>query len=243
MCHSDESRPPAPPRRGPVGDSGPLTLTAPDGNRFAAYRARPAQPTRVGMVILPDVRGLHPFYVDLAHRFAEAGFDSIAFDYFGRTAGEQRDESVDWQQHIEQVTPDHVRLDAGAAVETLRSEDARAVFTVGFCFGGGHSWRLSASDLSLDGTIGFYGRPARVTDVIDDISSPLLMLVAGADQATPLEEFHALDAALTAAAKEHEMYVYDGAPHSFFDRGFADWRDACADAWARIIAFTDKHSA
>ena len=63
------------------------TLTASDGNKFAAYFARAEKPTGAGMVVLPDVRGLHQFYKELAQRFAEAGVDSVAIDYFGRTAG------------------------------------------------------------------------------------------------------------------------------------------------------------
>ncbi len=35
---------------------------------------------------MPDVRGLHNFYKELAQRFAETGIDSAAIDYFGRTA-------------------------------------------------------------------------------------------------------------------------------------------------------------
>jgi carboxymethylenebutenolidase len=51
-----------------------------------------------------------------------------------------------------------------------------------------------------------------------------------------------MDKRLTAAGREHEMYVYPGAPHSFFDRAFEQWRVACADAWRRILAFVDRHS-
>jgi carboxymethylenebutenolidase len=47
---------------------------------------------------------------------------------------------------------------------------------------------------------------------------------------------------LTAAGREHEMVVYPGAPHSFFDRAFDQWRDACAHAWRRILDFIDRHS-
>ena len=61
--------------------------TAADGNRLAAFRARAAEPTGAGIVILPDVRGLHPYYEELALRFAERGIDALAIDYFGRTAG------------------------------------------------------------------------------------------------------------------------------------------------------------
>lgn len=241
MCHSDDSRPPGPPRRGEVSEHGLRTLISIDGNEFAAYRARPAAPSRVGIVVLPDVRGLHPFYMDLAQRFAEGSFEAIAIDYFGRTAGAaQRDSGFDWQQHVPKVTPEHVRADAEAAADELRAGGAESIFTVGFCFGGGHSWRLAASDAGLAGTIGFYGRPALVQDVIEDIHVPILMLIAGNDAATPRGAFHDLEQRLARAGKEHEMHVYEGAPHSFFDRTFDDWQGACIDAWERIINFTDN---
>ncbi|MFN2594241.1 MAG: dienelactone hydrolase family protein [Actinomycetota bacterium] len=241
MCHSDDSRPPAPPRIGDVSKTAALQLTAADGNVFAAYRASPGGTPSAGMIILPDVRGLHPFYKALAERFAEAGYEAIACDYFGRTAGVgERDESFEWKEHVAQVAPKHVRADAGACFDAIGS-NVSDVFTVGFCFGGGNSWRLASTDLPVGGSIGFYGRPALVNDVIGDLSAPLLMLVAGNDAATPLEEFEVLDKELAAAGKEHEMHVYEGAPHSFFDRAFGEWRDACADAWDRILAFTDLH--
>ena len=194
------------------------------------------------MVVLPDIRGLHPYYRDLVVRFAEAGFDTIAIDWFGRTAGEgDRGDDFEWQPLIPQVDPAEVASDVTTAAAHLASLGAGGpVFTVGFCFGGSQSWRLSASDLDLAGVIGFYGQPQRVNDVVGDMSTPLLLLVAGADT-TPQEDFVAFDAALTGAGVPHEMHIYPGAPHSFFDRAFAEWREACGDAWQRILDFTAAH--
>src|SRR5215510_14670308 len=87
MCYGDDARPPAPPVRGEVGDHGDLILTSADGTKFAAYHAHPAGGSDRAIVILPDVRGLHPFYKELAVSFAEAGYHAVAYDYFGRTAG------------------------------------------------------------------------------------------------------------------------------------------------------------
>jgi carboxymethylenebutenolidase len=194
---------------------------------------------------MPDVRGLHHFYKELAQRFAEAGIDAVAIDYFGRTAGDgPRGEDFDFRTHVQQTTPEGIVADVGAAVEFLRSGqmgDVRSVFTVGFCFGGAHSWRQSAAGHGLAGCIGFYGVPARVRDTIPRMSSPLLLLVAGADF-TPLEEFQKFDAELTEAGVPHRMVVYDGAPHSFFDRTFEEHRDACEDAWRQILAFVKENA-
>lgn len=244
MCHDDDSRPPSPPTVGEVAAHGLLTLTSADGTEFAAYDARPAGPADVGVVILPDVRGLHAYYEQLAIRFAEAGFAAVAIDYFGRTVGVgERSDTFDWQREIGSVKPEGVAADAGAAVAHLQSNGVRSVFTVGFCFGGSQSWRLAASELPLAGCIGFYGRPSMVADVEQSFHHPLLMLVAGADAATPMNDFLDFDRRLKALEKVHEMRVYDGAPHSFFDRSFGEWKDACTDAWQRILDFVQGHAA
>ncbi len=222
-----------------------MHLTAADGNRFMAYFARAAEPSGAGMVVLPDVRGLHSFYKELAQRFAEAGISAVAIDYFGRTAGDgPRDEGFDYQPHREKTTSEGIAADTRAAVEFLRSGqlgDVRSVFTVGFCFGGAQSWRQSAAGHGLAGSIGFYGVPSRVRDTIPQMAAPLLLLVAGADF-TPLEEFKKFDGELTEAQVPHRMVVYDGAPHSFFDRTFAEHKDACDDSWKQILGFVQDHT-
>jgi carboxymethylenebutenolidase len=51
-----------------------------------------------------------------------------------------------------------------------------------------------------------------------------------------------LDKNLDQAGIEHEIKIYPGAPHSFFDRRQADFADASADAWQRILSFIHAHS-
>jgi carboxymethylenebutenolidase len=246
MCYSDDARPPIAPVGGAAADQGDLHLTAADGNRLMAYFARAAEPTGSGIVILPDVRGLHAFYRELAQRFAEAGIDAVAIDYFGRTAGDgPRDESFEYRPHVEQTTPENINADVRAAVEYLRSADGggvRSVFTVGFCYGGAHSWRQSAAGHGLAGAIGFYGRPARVRDTIPEMRAPLLLLIAGQDF-TPPEEFDRFQQELRQAGVPFRARTYPDAPHSFFDRSFVEHADACDDAWRQILQFIEEHSA
>ena len=101
MCFSYDSQPPNLPHHhgdggrlppgisvtGGVASAQDVVLTSADGTQFAAYIARPQASSGAGIVILPDVRGLFAFYKDLAERFASAGVEAIALDYFGRTAG------------------------------------------------------------------------------------------------------------------------------------------------------------
>ena len=245
MCYPDDARPPLPPIGGAASDQGEMVLTAADGNKFAAYFARAAAPTGAGMVVMPDVRGLHHFYKELAQRFAEAGIDAVAIDYFGRTAGVgDRSEAFDYKPHVEKTTPEGISADVASAVAHLKSNEGGAVkatFTVGFCFGGSSSWNMSALVDGVNGCIGFYGRPERSLPFLSKMKEPLLLLIAGADF-TPTEAFHDFDKKLSEAKLPHEMHIYEGAPHSFFDRSFAEWKEACDDAWRRMLAFIKKNS-
>src|ERR1700730_4898831 len=141
MCYSDDARPPLPPVvGGAASNHGDFHLTASDGNRFMAHHARAESPTGSGMVILPDVRGLHPFYKELAVRFAEAGVDAVALDYFGRTAeNEDRGEDFDWKPQVTQITPEGLASDVRACIDYLGTADGgrpRAAVTGGVCAGG-----------------------------------------------------------------------------------------------------------
>src|SRR5436309_2796648 len=66
-------------------------------------------------------------------------------------------------------------------------------------------------------------------------------LYGGEDQAIPLDQVEEFDKRLDETGVEHEVHVYPGAPHSFFDRRFEQHADACDDAWRRMLAFIDKH--
>lgn len=245
MCYGDDARPPLPPVRGGADDRGDTTLSASDGAQLMAYYAHPDQPSGKAMVVLPDVRGLHHFYKELAVRFAEAGFHAIAIDYFARTADTpDRGEDFPFMDHVAQMQPDQVDADVAAAAAWLRGlpgAGVSAVFTVGFCMGGALSWRQSASGLGLAGNIGFYGIPSRVEDRIPDMSSPLLVLAAGQDF-TPVEQVEAFADKVRQRGVEVQMKVYPDAPHSFFDRAFDAHQEACDDAWRQILDFTARHS-
>jgi carboxymethylenebutenolidase len=242
MCFSSDQHPPEPPRSSDVGHHGPLVLTSADGNRFSAFEAVPVTPRGASLVLMPDIRGMHAFYTDLALCCAQAGIDTVAMDPYGRSAGlTARDDDFEYMPHAKKLTGQEVLADARAAAARLHERSGDPVFTLGFCMFGGQSWRLAATDLDTAGSIGFYGRPSTVEDVIGDIASPLLILAAGGDKATSPEENAAFVASLKQAGKVHDYVVYEGAPHSFFDRGFEQWRGECADSWVQILAFIDRN--
>jgi len=254
MCFDLDSRPPIDSIAGGSLDAGPITLTSADGTEFRAFGARPANPSGAGILILPDVRGLHPFFEELALRHAERGIAAVAIDYFGRTAGTTpQPDDFDHQPHVAACSWAGLEGDIRAGIEFLRSDAGgapRSTFTTGFCMGGRLASLSATLGLGLSGVISFYGWPtgeSRGTpapaDVADKIECPVLALYGGADQGISAEVRDAYDEALTAAHVEHKTVVYPDAPHSFFDRKAAEFAAASALAWAEELAFIGAHTA
>ena len=256
MCFAFDAHPPELPadlaRPRIAGGAGAelLELTSADGTRFSAALAEAPQASGRAVVILPDIRGLYPFYSELAERFAQAGHHAIAIDYFGRTAGlGPRDEDFEYMPHVQQTRPHTVQADALAALAALRERTGAAeAVSVGFCFGGTQSFLAATNaELALDGVVGFYGslspeRWGRMSPIYraPDMRGPVLGLFGGADEGIPPDQVDAFEAALAGAGVDHEIVIYPGAPHSFFDRRFEEHAEACSDAWRRVLGFLQR---
>jgi carboxymethylenebutenolidase len=151
--------------------------------------------------------------------------------------------------HVQQTTPAGIQADVAACAAHLRAAGCDAVFTVGFCFGGRNSWLAAAAEHGLAGAIGFYGRPGAGNDGTPgplqraaEMSAPILALQAGDDPGIPVEDSEAFGEALAAAGVERELVIYDGAPHSFFDRKQEDFAADSEDAWSRVLEFLQRNS-
>ena len=253
MCHPPGSRPPdVPADLVPISGgaaSEDVILTSEDATRFRARIAKAAEGDR-GVVIAPDVRGLHPFYQELAERFASAGVHAIALDYFGRTAGtSRRGDDFEYREHVAKTKTTTIQADIASAIGHLRgATDARRIFVLGFCMGGRQAFFASAEHAEVAGVIGFYGRLSTregeegtaPKDRAPRMRAPVLGLFGGADPGIPAGEIAEFDRALKDAGVKRHIVTYPGAPHSFFDRTFAEHKDACEDAWRRALGFINN---
>jgi carboxymethylenebutenolidase len=255
MCVDNDSYPPIPPIAGGSAGGKDFRLTSADGTKLMAYAARAAKPTGAGMVVIPDVRGLHPYYKALADRFAEVGVDSVAFDFFARTApNDDRSDAFQFLEHVGMTKPETIQADIAACAAYLRGKDGgavRALFSVGFCFGGAIAYLQATTDLGYAGAIGFYGWPLglkrwpdrpKPIDAASQYKAPLLSIYGGADEGIPEPDRKAFASALQKAGVAHEEHVYPGAPHSFFDRKYEEFKDASADAWKHVQSFVKSNT-
>jgi carboxymethylenebutenolidase len=251
MCYDDNARPPVPPGSTGQGVGEDIILTAADGNRFSAFLASPNYATDTQIIIYPDVRGLHRFYKELALRFADVGVTALTFDYFGRTAGlTSRDEPFEYMPHVQQMQPEGLLHDLKAVKAHLDqvAVSPKPTFTMGFCMGGSLVLLTGTNpDFGFAGIIPFYsglGRKLGAGTVLEEarnVRYPVLGLYGGADAGIPESDLKQLDEKLDIAGVEHEIVIYPGAPHSFFDRRAEDFAEASANAWQRTLDFIAKH--
>jgi carboxymethylenebutenolidase len=257
MCHADDSNPPPLPDDLAIAPLPPLaggaaaeiaTATSADGTDFSVAIALSSQPREPAVVIVPDVRGLYRFYSELAERFAAAGHHAIAIDPFGRTAGAPGERPADWDywQHALDSDPRTVQQDIAAAAQVLQERaDAQRFAVVGFCYGGSQAFLAATNpDLPVVRVVGFYGglngEKLQIPAPRDEIRKarvPVLGLFGGADQGIPEADRATFAENLRTAGVPHEIHVYPGAPHSFFDRKQEEFADASADAWRRTLTF------
>ncbi|MFJ1702311.1 dienelactone hydrolase family protein [Kitasatospora sp. NPDC088346] len=251
MCFDPDSAPPVEHGPGAVAEAEVIALRSADGTEFAAFRAAGETPSGVGVVVLPDVRGLYGFYRELGLRFAENGHTALVVDYYGRTAGVgERAEDFPYQEHMRRLTPRQLHEDLTAAIAHLRSPEGgncRAVVTIGFCIGGRLAVLASIRDRELAGTIGYYCWPAPGPDGAPgptgraaDLGAPVLALMAGDDPGIPAQHVKEFEEALAAAGVDHEVVTYEGAPHSFFDVKQKEFTADSVDSWRRVLAFVDR---
>lgn len=258
MCFDDDSHPPMPLSAGSSAHGEDVTVTASDGTDIPAYMASPGQEARAQVVILPDARGLHNFYKELALRFADVGVRALAFDYFARTAdGDDRTESFDYMAHIQQMTSGSFGLDLDAALRAITRGPGQGLptLTVGFCLGGSLSLRAGSrrhpdTGEPLAGVISFYASLTREFGPVtpsasyaQQIQCPVLAMFGGADQGIPQSDIDSLEDGLQKAGVTHEIVVYPGAPHSFFDRKAQEFATASADSWTRVQEFISRREA
>lgn len=135
---------------------------------------------------------------------------------------------------------DRLTIDLVAAVaylKGLRFVRSDRIGSVGFCFGGGMSISL-ACEVTLAGSIVFYGENPAPIERVRNIAGPILGLY-GAEDTRINAELDKLVRAMAEYKKDFEMRIYPGAPHAFFnDTNATTYREAAAkDAWDRVLRF------
>ena len=206
-----------------------ITLKSPlDGFEFAAYRARPADARRGGLVLIQEIFGVTDPIRELADSFAAEGYETIAPAFYDRLepgfAADYSQQAIAKGVQYSQATPwDQVAADAQAAIDAL----APPVFVTGFCWGGAATWLAACRCTGLSAAASFYGR--RISELKDETPKvPIILHFGKTDASIPPERIDEI-------AERHPdipIHLYP-AGHGFVSDRRADY-DADSARLARL---------
>jgi carboxymethylenebutenolidase len=196
-----------------------------------------------GVVVIHEAYGLNENIKDITGRFADQGYAALAVDLF---AGRNR--AVCMARYMTGMLAGSINrygiADLKAALTHLAGlpeVDPTRIGAIGFCMGGGFAIAWACTDDRLKAIAPFYGANPRPLDAVARAcpvvgSYPEKDFTAGAGRA--------LDQALDRHGIAHDIKIYPGAGHSFFnDRSRAYDKAAAADSWTRVLAFFGEHLA
>jgi carboxymethylenebutenolidase len=210
-----------------------------------AYFSRP-KTRRVApgsVLVIHEVFGLNDHIKSIADRVANAGFVALAPNFFVRAPEPPPKDATDpavLRKAASSIPPEAFVKDMLASLDYLRNVGGvRPRFaSVGFCMGGGFSYRLAAAGAKdFAGAVIFYGRTP--LELVPQVSAPLLGNFGALDTGIPPEKVKEWEEALKKAGKQADIKIYEGAGHGFYNdtRPQAYNATAAADAWQRTLKF------
>jgi carboxymethylenebutenolidase len=167
---------------------------------------------------------------------AEQGFAALTPGLYRGKVAQEPDEA---RKLVMEFNREQAMKDIQGAVNYLVAQPfvaPKKAGVMGFCMGGGLAAVMSYKGRDVGAVAVFYGGRDWPDEVVTSISAPFLGLYGEADQSIPLSTIEDLRHKLQAYHKPHEIVVYPGAPHAFFNEERPSYRpEAAADAWKRTL--------
>jgi carboxymethylenebutenolidase len=190
-----------------------------------------------GVVVIHEAYGLNDHIKDVTRRFADEGYAALAVDLFS-----ERNRAICMTRYMAGMLVGSVNRHGiddlkGALtfLAMLPEVDAHRLGAIGFCMGGGFAIAWACTDTRLKAIAPFYGTNPRPLEATKRLC-PVVGSYPGADFTA--RAGRTLDQALTRHDIRHDIKVYPGTRHSFFNDTRRSYnRDAANDAWRRVLSF------
>lgn len=215
-----------------------------DGATLKGYWARPVGDGLYPIVLVcHENRGLTDHIKDVTRRFAQAGYAALAVDLLSRQGGTAANDDSSIPGLLSNMPQDQFVSDFISGLRSVQQQpgvQADRVGMVGFCFGGGVTWRVAVGLPELRAAVPFYGPPPSV-DEVPKINAAVLAIYAGRDQRIT-STAATMEAAMLQNGKTFEKVIYPDADHAFFnDTGTRYNSEAAKDAWTRTLAWFNQY--
>ena len=215
------------------------------GDTITAYQARPAEDgVYPAVLVCHENRGLTPHIRDVARRFAKEGYVALAVDLLSREGGTAAHEADAVPGLLTDAGAGRHVADFVAAAEYLQGlefVDPDRIGMIGFCFGGGITWRVATALPTLKAAVPFYG-PAPELDQVPNIKAAVFGVYAELDERIGAG-VPDLEAALKDAGTTYQIKIYPGVNHAFHnDTGERYDEEQATQAWLDTLAWFEQVS-
>jgi carboxymethylenebutenolidase len=213
------------------------------GAKIAAYLAKPkgSGPFPIALVCHEN-RGLVEHIKDVTRRLSKAGYAALAVDLLSRDGGTDK-VGANVPGVLGNTPPTQFVDDFKAGLAFIQAQPFAAkdrVGMVGFCFGGGVTWRAATQIPELRAAVPFYGPNPPLED-IPNVRAAVLAIYGGND-ARINAGIPAVEDAMKKANKTFDKIIYDGAGHAFHNDTGANYNaNAAKDAWTKTLAWFEKY--
>ena len=213
------------------------------GNRqLDGYLAHPeGEGLFPGIVVIHEAFGLNENIKDIARRFAEQGYIALAVDLF---AGRNR--AICMFRFMGGLLLNSLNnstiADLKASLTFLSEQpgvDDGRLGAVGYCMGGSFAIAWACTDDRLKAIAPYYAMNPRPIEAVARLC-PVVGSYPGSDFTTPNGQ--KLDNELERNNVPHDIKIYPGAKHSFFNDTSRNYdKSAAQDSWGRVLEFFGQH--
>jgi len=228
-----------------------------DGTPITGYLAAPSNPDSVlsahgrdpgsaqlpGIVVIHEWWGLNDNVRTATRRLAGEGYRALAVDLYGDSTAQTPGEAQSLMQAATS-NPDKISANLAAAHDHLEAEEgAPRVGVMGWCFGGGMTFRAVADQPTVfDAAVAYYGTPETMTaSVLEELTTPIMAHFGRQDEVVPPKQVEAFRQRLDGQGVDVQVFMYD-AGHAFANPSGDSYDEAAAEqSWGRTTDFFRTH--
>ena len=226
------------------GDPEEVTFAGPNGDLIGLFAG--ASDASGSVLVIHENRGLTAHIRSIPPRLAGDGYNALAIDLLSEEGGTASLPSEgDATAALSKAPAERMIADLRAGLDHLQQRAPNAKLAViGFCFGGGMTWQLlAAGEPRLAAAVPFYGPAPADPDFSGSPNAAVLGIYAELDSRVNASQDTAR-AALEAAGLVHEIRVFPGVDHAFFNDSGARYNaEQAAAAYQAMIAWFGQHLA
>lgn len=217
-----------------------------DGKPVDGYLVWPADAHGAlpGVLMFHEWWGLNDNIRHMADQLAAQGYVVLAVDLYHGQVATTPDKA---REYMQQAMGNKAALNSNLnqAFKFMKEQtQAVSIGTIGWCFGGTMSLQEALlHPKEIDATVIYYGF-VQMADKADlaKLQMPVLGFFGAQDQGIPPDAAKTFGQTMKDLGKSAEIHIYPGAGHAFANPSGESYRpEPAKDAWARTLAFFDRH--